>query len=123
MLITFSGFRGKKKLKLLEDAVCFYAVKLMGTRLAVNLEINITSKKIDGNTLGFCTYEDDNVKPRNFEIEISNKIKCVEELFKTVAHEMVHVKQFIRKQYPSEREAKKLEFELYAKCFPWNLVT
>ena len=45
------------------------------------------------------------------------------EQMQTVAHEMVHVKQFIRKQYPSEREAKKLEFELYAKCFPWNLVT
>ena len=96
MLITFSGFRGKKKLKLLEDSVCFYAVKLMGTRLSVNLEINITSKKIDGNTLGFCTYEDDNVKPRSFEIELSNKIKCVEELFKTLAHEMVHVKQYAR---------------------------
>ena len=44
------------------------------------------------------------------------------EQMQTISHEMVHVKQFLRKQYPSEREAKNLEFKLYGKCFPWNLV-
>ena len=95
MLITLNGFRGKKKIKLLEDAICYYAVMLMGNRLAINTEIEVSSKKLDG-VLGYCTYEDDNVRPRSFQIDISNKITNKEELFKTIAHEMVHVKQYAR---------------------------
>ena len=42
------------------------------------------------------------------------------EQMQTLAHEMVHAKQFIEEVYPSEKEAKKLEYELFAKCFPWK---
>lgn len=78
--------------------------------------------KCDGGALGLC-WDD----PEEIEVEISRtcegKPLTFFEQMNTLSHEMVHVKQFLRKQYPSEREAKKLEFELYGKCFPWNLVT
>ena len=36
-------------------------------------------------------------------------------MYQTLAHEMVHCKQFLEGRYPSEREAKKLEFGLHEK--------
>jgi hypothetical protein len=78
--------------------------------------------KCDTDALGLCWDDAEEI-----EVEISRTCEgeplTFFEQMQTIAHEMVHVKQFIRKEYPSEREAKKLEFELYAKCFPWKLVT
>lgn len=77
--------------------------------------------KCEGEALGLCWND-----PEEIEVEISRtfggKPLTFFEQMNTLSHEMVHVKQFLRKQYPSEREAKKLEFDLYGKCFPWNLV-
>ena len=36
-------------------------------------------------------------------------------MFQTLAHEMIHVKQFLEDRYPSEKEAKKLEEKLHKK--------
>ena len=36
-------------------------------------------------------------------------------MYQTLAHEMIHVEQFLDGRYPSELEAKKLEFELHKK--------
>ena len=38
-----------------------------------------------------------------------------EDMYQTLAHEMIHVKQFLNGEYPSEREAKRLEFDLHKK--------
>ena len=38
-----------------------------------------------------------------------------EDMYQTLAHEMIHVKQFLDDRYPSEREAKKLEEKLHNK--------
>lgn len=87
-----------------------------------NAQVSITFiTKCDGDALGLCWND-----PEEIEVEISRTCKgeplTFFEQMNTLSHEMVHVKQFLRNQYPSEREAKKLEFELYGKCFPWNLV-
>ena len=36
-----------------------------------------------------------------------------EDMYQTLAHEMIHVKQFLNGEYPSEREAKSKEFDLH----------
>ncbi len=36
-----------------------------------------------------------------------------EDMYQTLAHEMIHVKQFLNGEYPSEREAKNKEFDLH----------
>ena len=38
-----------------------------------------------------------------------------EDMYQTLAHEMIHVEQFLDGRYPSELEAKKLELELHKK--------
>ena len=44
---------------------------------------------------GFCQYEDSNIRPRSFVLEISKDLEG-EELIKTIAHELVHVKQYVK---------------------------
>ena len=38
-----------------------------------------------------------------------------EDMYQTLAHEMIHVKQFLNSKYPYKREAKRLEFDLHKK--------
>jgi hypothetical protein len=38
-----------------------------------------------------------------------------EDMYQTLAHEMIHVEQFLDGRYPSEREAKRREFDLHKK--------
>lgn len=44
---------------------------------------------------GWCTWEDDNIRPREFTIDCLNT-QTDEDIFKTLAHEMVHVKQMLK---------------------------
>jgi len=76
--------------------------------------------KLDGDSHGLCTDGEDIL------IEISRtyegKPMTFFEQMCTLAHEMVHAKQFISGEYPSEKEAKEREYHLYGKCFPWGMV-
>ena len=57
--------------------------------------------------IGFCYGDVESVT-----IELT---KEDDNMFQTLAHEMIHVKQFLEDRYPSEREAKKLEIKLHEK--------
>ena len=50
------------------------AYELMHPRMADNIEINIDLCIPDG-AEGFCTWADDNIKPREFDIEINNQFE------------------------------------------------
>ena len=52
-------------------------------------------------------------------IHISNKQSFFEQMI-TLAHELVHAKQFFEGRYPSEREAISSEYHLFGKCFPFH---
>ena len=54
-------------------------------------------------------------------INIAKKQTFYEQML-TLAHELVHAKQFMKGEYPSEREATKFEYELFGKCYPWDKV-
>ncbi len=84
-----------------------------------SLEIEFKTR-IDDNCLGLCY--DDTEKDIVVEIarRVDNRRVNFYEQMQTLAHEMVHVRQFIDNEYPSELEAKNLEYELYARCFPWS---
>lgn len=90
-------------------------------KLFKNLQIDIVFKtKLEGDCMGFCIEGD----PIEIDIAKSSEGRTVSffEQMNTLAHEMVHAKQFMRGEYPSEREAKEREFHLFGKCFPWQLV-
>lgn len=72
------------------------AYELMHPRMADNIEINIDLCIPDG-AEGFCTWADDNIKPREFDIEI-NKTLEGDDFDTCLLHEMVHVKQYAKNE-------------------------
>ena len=56
----------------------------------------VIKKELDDDYLGTCIYIDDELKPREFLIEI--KYTDTETMLETLAHEMVHLKQFVKGQ-------------------------
>ena len=83
---------------MVESATWYYAEKLMGKRLMAGLEITINLKKnlLDktGNE-GSAIWEDDGYRSREFTIELDTTVK-IRNLLITLAHEMVHVKQWAK---------------------------
>ena len=84
--------------RLIETAAWFYAEKLMGKRLMESLEITINLKKNllskEGNE-GSAIWEDDGYRPKEFIIELDSTVK-IRNILITLAHEMVHVKQWAK---------------------------
>ena len=84
--------------KLVESATWFYAEKLMGKRLMSGLEITINLKKNLLSKEGFegtAIWEDDGYRPKEFTIELDTSVK-IRNLLITLAHEMVHIKQWAK---------------------------
>jgi hypothetical protein len=97
MLSNIKGSTAAKR-KLVTTAAWWYAEKLMGKRLMNGLEINI---KLDPSLLkkrdveGTAIWEDEGRRPREFTIEIDSK-SSIRNVLITLAHEMVHVKQWAK---------------------------
>lgn len=77
-------------------AAKFYANHLMHGKIVNNLtiDLDIVSK---ADEQGFCVDEDDNDSPRFFTIQIRN-LPEDDDMFKILAHEMVHVKQYVTRE-------------------------
>ena len=90
----------------------FCAGKLMHRNLAenINLRINFSTTlyKKEGN-LGNLTWEDDNFRPREFVMEIDNTVR-LRRILESVAHEMVHLKQFAKGEMRDMMTADKTEW-------------
>ena len=91
MQITITGMVGKRNEKaLLKEAAEFFAHQLMDPRMVRNLVIDLEVRKnldVDGE----CVDEDGVRNPRWFTIAL--KSQDINEMIKTLGHEMVHVKQ------------------------------
>ena len=105
MIFVEGGTR--KQRQLTYDLVQF-AWKTLMPRIR-KCEVNVKIKKVVAYE-GTCLDTDNRV----YEIEVDKKLTG-DDFITTIFHEMVHVKQFLNGEYPSEREAKKLEFELHEK--------
>ena len=73
------------------ESMIHYCVKMLMPRMKT-LEINVKMTTPKG-AMGYCLMED----KREFEIELDRKLK-LRPLLLTVAHEMVHVKQYARRE-------------------------
>lgn len=93
MYISFVNKIDSSRQTLIESAVVFFADYLISKRCCKTLEIDIhiTNSTADG----FCEYNDSNINPRSFTIELDKNLTG-SELIKTIAHEMVHVKQYVK---------------------------
>ena len=97
----------KSQKKYVKSMINFCAKKMM-PRMK-NLEFNVHIKNFGrDDSWGYCIptdYADPN-RPREFDIDINKQAK-LRRLLETVAHEMVHVKQFARGElYESTRRNK-----------------
>lgn len=117
-----------KEREIVEKTVLFCIKKLMPRVRTLDIEVMLTKCE----AMGYCLCTDDN---KTFELEIRKGQKLYD-LISTVCHEMVHVKQYYRKELtpnytwlkkdmsdveyserPWEIEAYELEQELALECF------
>jgi hypothetical protein len=103
MQIIIEGYRSRNQrlFDAVSEGAVFYGEKLLGKRMAKNilLEIKLTNnlKKKEG-AYGLCHITDDDLnRPREFMIELDTSMKhSFENILIWLAHEMVHIKQFVR---------------------------
>lgn len=96
--IDIYGIAKKVDNEKIKMAIQFYAVKLLGKRLANNVfvEVNLTNGlRRKSGAYGFCVAEEPGPRPRFFSIELDADMGP-KPTFEALAHEMVHVKQFCR---------------------------
>ena len=91
-----SGTKSQKKY--VRSMVEFCSKILMPRMHTLDIAIKLTSPK---GAMGYCLELDDN---RTFEIEIDRNMR-LRRLLETVAHEMVHVKQYARRELNPTTEA------------------
>jgi hypothetical protein len=86
----------KTQQELVKKVAYWVANKVLGPRLSRVVDIDYRIKrKLDAD--GWCTWEDEGVRPREFTIDIRAE-QTFPELILTVCHEMVHVRQMARGQ-------------------------
>lgn len=96
MEIFIAGGRSRQQ-GIVRDMCEYLGEKLLGPRMSSKLTLWIYIKKLEDGFQGFVTWEDCNIRPREFTMELDNRMSD-EELMLTVAHEMVHIKQDVRGQ-------------------------
>ena len=149
MQLYIEGYRrhNKELHRAISSAALDYSEILLGTRMSNNiyLDIKLTNNlKKKEKAYGYCHIVDDNLsRPREFMIELDASMKySFEQILTWLAHEMVHLKQFVRKELcdyesgrvqwksrsfgrvhyddqPWEKEAYRLEGELYEMFEEW----
>ena len=130
MLIKVTG-SNKAVREMITDASWFYAEKLMGKRLINNLELNINLKRNmfkDENTEGTAIWEDESYRPKEFTIELDSTC-VIRNILITLAHEMVHIKQWAKGEMYEYAEPGKVRFmktkydmnDLNYWDFPWEI--
>lgn len=98
MRVTVKG--GSASQKKHAKSLVEFCVRKMMPRMKDSLEITVKLKKIKEDVYGYCMSdpEGDAVRsdrPRVFELEIDKNLR-LRKLLETIAHEMVHVKQYAR---------------------------
>lgn len=97
--VTGLGKRDKAKL---EEAARFFANILMDPRMVRNITLDIEIEK-DLDAMGECVDEEGTRNPRWFTIRLRKQ--DIEEMIKTLGHEMVHVKQHAKNELGEKRMA------------------
>ena len=96
MFVSVTG-SGKVKRKMVDDLARF-SLDLLAPRLVNKIEVDILlihDLRGKEELAGDCTWEDSSYRPREFTVRVDSS-QTPQEMLETVAHEIVHVKQFAR---------------------------
>jgi hypothetical protein len=97
----------KTKRQLAEDVVNFCIGELMPRMKTLEVGVQL-SNDLKTHQYGFCCAID----TREFEIEVNAKLST-DDLITTICHEMVHVKQYARKELDINNESNYQYYEEY----------
>jgi hypothetical protein len=92
------------------DAAEVFISKLLPKHSSLDISIEVLDGLLDGFAEGFTENLDNLKKPKEFIISLSNKS---ENILKTLAHECIHVKQYVRTLSYCEEEAYANEQTIY----------
>jgi hypothetical protein len=86
-----------------QQALNFYASKLFTPQLNKNIEVRVRFCNFEDNLKGIAIVDDYNAsgKPRSFTIEV-NRNESQSEILKTLAHELVHCRQYAQSELNEE---------------------
>lgn len=98
MQITFTGVKSKALQDELARAAEYFADILMDPRMVRNITLDIEVRK-NMDVMGECVDEEGTRNPRWFTIGLKSQKSS--EMIKTLAHEMVHVKQHAKNELQS----------------------
>ena len=120
----------KTQRALISTVANWVAHEVLGPRLARNVNINyVITRNLDAD--GWCVWEDDNIRPREFTVEVRKELSYPE-LILTICHEMVHIRQMARselkevgiwlggKRHCQVWKGKKINSEMEYKNRPWE---
>lgn len=85
------------------NKVVYWCIEKMMPRMKT-LEILVTLKDLKGKAMGYCMEGDTN---REFELEIDKNLNLYD-MISTICHEMVHVKQYARRELRCDRNGNTL---------------
>jgi hypothetical protein len=94
--LTING-AGKQRAEELREAALYFSEILLGSRLMKNISLTIHVKSKLG-SMGYCWCSDNFRNPRNFLIELQKNNERPDDLVSTLAHELVHLKQYARNE-------------------------
>lgn len=125
MNIRVYNCKSKVLKKEITSAINFYAQELLTNKMIPNIFIDVVFKpKLD--YLGSCsvTHLNDWYKPREFEIELLRR-RSKKSILITLAHEMVHLKQFATCELKDDHtrwkgktiNSDKISYD----CLPWEV--
>jgi hypothetical protein len=92
MYIRTSGKPSKIPMKECKEAVKFYGKFLLKEKLYNKINLKLSFETLSPKELAYCEWEDDK---HNFIITVNKNLSIKQTLF-TLAHEMVHVKQYAK---------------------------
>jgi len=96
MDINITGRINAQTKRQFKEAVMYYVGRLMTSQMLKNITIDVSIRKnVENNDEGFCEVVGWNSlsKPRDFKVVIK-KDESVRKMLMTLAHEIVHVKQY-----------------------------
>ena len=97
MQIRTKGIPDNVSKAICKDSVRFYGKQLFSTRLYKNIKVLLVFDKLPNPINALCHWSDDNHICREFVIIVNKKLNKKTTLI-ALAHEMVHVKQFAKRE-------------------------
>jgi hypothetical protein len=99
MKVSVRGQNNVLSKKEIRHSVSFFGNILLGKRLSENVYVEVYNEPFDLNDMGFCNpFDFEERSPREFELLLNCRLSRPEQLL-TIAHEMVHVKQFALNEF------------------------